>query len=110
MSVTVPPVANERVRRRSLVRRLFVANAALLTAAFLVLALTPLAVKSPLTLGIGGLLSLLGLTVLLVVNLALIRRSLTPLSRLTKTMAGVDLLRPGTRVPVYGDSEEVVQR
>ena len=90
-------------------RRLFLANAALFVAAFLVLALTPLTIKSPLTLGIGGLLSLLGLSVVLATNLALVRRSLTPLRRLTGSMRRVDLLRPGTRVPVYGDSEEVVQ-
>jgi two-component system sensor histidine kinase UhpB len=95
-------------RPRSLTRRLFVANAALIVVAFLTLALTPLTVKSPLKVGSGGIISLVGLTAVLAVNLAIIRRSLEPLSRLTASMRGVDLLRPGTRVPVYGDSEEVL--
>ena len=98
----------EHTRPTSLTRRLFIANGAVLVVAFLLLALTPLTVKSPLSLGSGGVLSLIGLTALLATNLALIRRSLQPLTRLTASMRRVDLLRPGTRVPVYGDTEEVL--
>jgi two-component system sensor histidine kinase UhpB len=86
-----------------------VANAAVIVVAFLVLALTPLTIKSPLKVGSGGLLSLFGLSAVLTVNLAIIRRSLGPLAQLTESMRGVDLLRPGTRVPVFGDSHEVIE-
>jgi two-component system sensor histidine kinase UhpB len=96
-------------RPRSLTRRLFIANAALILVTFFTLALTPLTVKSPLQVGSGGAVSLIGLTAVLAVNLTIIRRSLEPLSRLTASMRRVDLLRPGTRVPVYGDSEEVLE-
>ena len=85
------------------------ANAALITAAFLLLALTPLTLASPLSIGAGGVLSLAGLTVVLAMNLLLIRRSLRSLNRLTDSMRDVDLLRPGTRVEVHGDSAEVVE-
>ncbi len=97
------------MRTGSLARTLFVANAALLVAVFLALAFTPLTIKSPLAVGSGGALSLIGLSLLLAIDLAIIRRSLGPLSRLTDSMRRVDLLRPGTRVPVYGDSREVVE-
>ena len=92
----------------SLARKLFAANTVLLVAAFLALALTPLTIQSPLRSPSGGLLSLAGLAVVLATNLLIIRRSLGPLARLTEAMRGVDLLRPGTRVPVYGDSREVL--
>jgi two-component system sensor histidine kinase UhpB len=59
--------------------------------------------------GYGGLLSLIGLTAVLATNLAITRRSLAPLARLSASMRRVDLLRPGTRVPVYGDTAEVVE-
>ena len=84
------------------------ANAALLVVAFLLLALTPLHIVSPISgWGSGALLSLMGLAVLLGTNLVIIRRSLRPLGRLRAAMRDVDMLRPGTRVPAYGDSQEV---
>ncbi len=106
MSAIAEPA--EPGRPPSLTRRLFIANGAVLVVAFLVLAFTPITVKSPLSVGSGGLLSLVGLTALLITTLVLIHRSLRPLSRLTTSMRDVDLLRPGTRVPVYGESEEVL--
>ena len=107
-SPPAPPVRERRAQPRPLARRLFLANAALITAAFLLLALTPLTIASPLSVGAGGVLSLLGLTFVLAMNLLLIRRSLSSLNRLTDSMSDVDLLRPGTRVEVHGDSAEVV--
>jgi two-component system sensor histidine kinase UhpB len=103
------PDAATPERPRSLTRRLFIANAIVIVVAFSLLALTPLTVKSPLKVGQGGLISLVGLSIVLAVNLAMIRRSLEPLSRLTAGMRRVDLLRPGRRVPVYGDTHEVIE-
>jgi two-component system, NarL family, sensor histidine kinase UhpB len=105
----VTPDTAEREQRPALTRKLFVANAALLVVAFSVLALTPLSIQSPLKSPTGGLISLAGLGVVLITNLAIIRRSVGPLRRLTAAMRDVDLLHPGTRVPVYGDSREVIE-
>ena len=101
----------QRSRERhppSLLRQLFSTNALVLTAVFAVLALTPLAVTSPLELWYGGALSLMCLAAVLGVNLWVMRRALEPLSRLSDFMAQVRIVDDARRVPAYGNTAEVV--
>src|SRR3712207_2527640 len=48
-----------------------------------------------------------GLLVIAAVNLVLMRRAVTPLTRLTALMRRVDPLRPGERIPLLGPNSEV---
>src|SRR5919205_2151655 len=97
-----------RGRTLPLFWRLFSMNAAVLVAAFVVLALTPVTVSSPLLLS-EALILVLGLSAMLVINVVLTRRALVPVSRLSDLMEHVDLLSPGQRIPVYRESSEVVR-
>jgi two-component system, NarL family, sensor histidine kinase UhpB len=92
----------------SLFWRLFATNAAILVAASLVLALSPATVSSPLALTEAVVLAA-GLTAMLILNLVMMRRAFDPLRRLTALMRRVDPLRPGKRIPVYGDDTEVLE-
>jgi len=92
----------------SLLTRILLVNAVVLGAAALVLALSPVTVSDPLALREAVVL-VAGLTVLLIVNLVLFRRSFAPLARLTQAMRTVDLLEPGRRIPTYGDIAEVTE-
>lgn len=95
-------------RSGSLLWRLLATNAAVISAAMLFLSLSPARVPSP-----GSLESVLvliaGMTVMLVANLFLLRRALSPLRRLTDLMHRVDPLRPGERIPAYGHDAEVME-
>jgi two-component system, NarL family, sensor histidine kinase UhpB len=95
-------------RNVSLFWRVFATNAAILTVATLVLALSPATISSPLALTEAVVLSV-GLAMMLVVNLFLMRRAFVPLQRLTALMRTVDPLRPGRRIPIYGEDREVVE-
>ncbi len=95
-------------RTRPLFWRLFSMNAAVLVAASVVLALTPVTVSSPLVLSEAVIL-VAGLSAMLVVNVVLTRRALVPVSRLSDLMERVDLLSPEQRIPVYRESTEVVR-
>jgi two-component system sensor histidine kinase UhpB len=86
--------------------RVFATNAAILVIATLVLAVSPATISSPLALT-EALVLVIGLSVMLVLNLLLLRRSFVPLERLTAVMQAVDPLRPGERIPVYGPDPEV---
>ncbi len=90
----------------SLLWRLLATNAAVIGGAMAFLSLSPASVPSP-----GSLESVLvlicGMTVMLVANLFLLRRALSPLRRLTELMHRVDPLRPGERIPIYGHDAEV---
>ncbi|HYI98207.1 MAG TPA: HAMP domain-containing sensor histidine kinase [Thermoleophilaceae bacterium] len=91
----------------SLRARIFVANAAVTAIAAAVLLLTPATVSSPahlreIAIIVGGLLAIL------VINLVLLSRALSPLERLAAAMGGVELLNPGRRIPVYGSEAEIV--
>lgn len=79
--------------------RLFVPNAAVLTAACIVLTVEP---ANGRVIALAG-----GLLTLLVVNLVLMRRAFAPLVRLTGLMARVDPLRPGERISLPGPASEV---
>jgi two-component system sensor histidine kinase UhpB len=79
--------------------RLFVPNACVLVVACVVLMVEP---------ANGRIVALVGgLTIMLAVNLLLMRRAFSPLTRLMSTMNRVDPLRPGERVPVEGPPSEV---
>ena len=79
--------------------RLFVPNACVLVVACVVLIVEP---------ANGRIVALVGgLAIMLAVNLLLMRRAFTPLTRLMTTMTRVDPLRPGERVPVEGPPSEV---
>jgi two-component system sensor histidine kinase UhpB len=79
--------------------RLFVPNAAVLLAACIVLMVEP---------ANGRVVALVGgLTILLTVNLILMRRSFAPLSRLASLMHRIDPLAPGRRLPALGPESEV---
>lgn len=84
--------------------RIFAVNAAILVVAAVALAFSPATVSFPIALAEGIVLTL-GLIAILIVNLFLIRRSFTPLERLTGLMRSVDLLQPGQRVEVSGPEE-----
>jgi two-component system, NarL family, sensor histidine kinase UhpB len=89
-------------RQLPLFWRVFLANAAVLVAATLVLAVAPVKVSVPIT--FNELLVLLaGLLAMLLLNVVFLRRTLRPLRALTETMGHVDLLAPGRRVEI-GDS------
>ena len=94
--------------RLSLFWRVFLTNAAVLLVGWGVLAFSPATLESPLALWEGAV-GLAGLAVMLVVNLLLLRRVFAPLSRLTALMRRADPLRPGPRIPVYGEDAEVVE-
>jgi len=88
-----------RFRLLPLFWRVFLANAALLLAATLVLALAPVRISVPIT--FGELLVLFaGLLAMLSLNVVFLRHTLRPLRALTDTMQHVDLLAPGSRVEV----------
>lgn len=79
--------------------RLFVPNATVLGVACVVLIVEPANGRVPALVG--------GLTMMLAVNLLLMRRAVAPLTRLTELMRRVDPLHPGERIPLLGPSSEV---
>lgn len=79
--------------------RLFIPNATVLGVACVVLMVEPANGRVPALVG--------GLTVMLAANLLLIRRAVSPLTRLTSLMRRVDPLHPGERIPPLGPSSEV---
>jgi len=84
--------------------RVFLANAAILLAGILALALTPLRVSEHATL--REILDLLaGLVLMIVVNWLILRPQFRPLERLAGRMEEVDVLRGGQRVPTESSGE-----
>jgi two-component system, NarL family, sensor histidine kinase UhpB len=90
--------------RMPLAWRIFVANAAILVCAAAALALSPATVSSPIHTTEVAVLTL-GLVAILAIDLILIRRSFSPLARLTLLMRRIDLLTPGQRLDVTGPAE-----
>jgi two-component system, NarL family, sensor histidine kinase UhpB len=97
-----------RFRGVSLLTRIFLVHAAVLVAAVVALALSPVTVSDPVALHEAVVL-VGGLTLLLFMNLALFRRAFAPLAQLTQLMRTVDPLQPGRRIPVYSDDTEVAE-
>lgn len=103
MTAAPPPSRNDmrmerpRLRMASLFWKVFGLNAAVFIVAGLLLALSPLTVSSPVTLGQATTL-VAGIALMLLIDLALLRRSMAPLGELASMMRRVDPLRPGQRV------------
>jgi two-component system sensor histidine kinase UhpB len=76
--------------------RVFAINAAVLTLAATVLVVSPATISFPVALTEAAVLAV-GLTAMLGLNFALLRRALAPLERLRVLMRGTDPLRPGVR-------------
>ena len=84
--------------------RVFLANAAILLAGILALALTPLRVSGHATL--REIIDLLGgLSLMIVVNWLILRPQFRPLERLAGRMKEADVLRGGQRVPIESTGE-----
>jgi two-component system sensor histidine kinase UhpB len=94
-------------RRVSLFWRLFVAYAGVLALAVSVLVFAPVTVSVPTALTEVAVL-LAGFVVALVMYLALLRRALGPLERLTRLMRRIDPLAPGQRIDIDAGDEQVV--
>ena len=95
--------------RPSLFWRIFLPNATVLMVAWGVLAFSPAKLVSPTVAPLEFAAGLAGLIVIFVVNVLVLRRELAPIARLRSMMSTADPLRPGRRIPVYGDSAEVVE-
>lgn len=90
----------------SLLGRIFVANAAILSLAAFALVLSPATVSFPVAAAEAAIV-VVGLAAMLALNLVVLRRALRPLSRLTSLMGDVDLLHPGQRISVDRADVEV---
>jgi two-component system sensor histidine kinase UhpB len=87
----------------------FLTNAAILLAGWAVLAFSPASVKSPLDALNEAAVGLFGLTLMLVLNLVLLRRAFGPLRRLARLMGEFDPLRPGPRGDVEPGVAELTE-
>ena len=90
--------------RLPLLWRVFAINAALLVAATLLLALTPITIHARIAI-VEGLDLAVALVVMLAANLLLLRPTLRPIDRLVERMRKIDLLQPGQRIPERGGVE-----
>src|SRR5919201_3590239 len=90
----------------SLFRRVFLLNAALLVAAGVLVAVSPITVSTPVRIFDEVVLGV-GTFVLLVANYLLLRPAFKPLERLAERMKNVDLLRPGRPLEPSGSPEIV---
>ena len=84
-------------RGPSLLWLVFLANAAVLVVALLLLTFSPITIDAPIKTGQFALL-LAGFLALLALNLVLLRRVLSPLFELTNLMGSIDPDRPGRRL------------
>jgi two-component system, NarL family, sensor histidine kinase UhpB len=96
-SLAARPREAGRRRRLSLLWWVFLANAAVLVVALLLLTFSPITIDAPIKTGQFVLL-LAGFLALLALNLVLLRRVLSPLLELTNLMGSVDPDRPGRRL------------
>jgi two-component system sensor histidine kinase UhpB len=86
---------------RSLGARTFLAGAAVLAIAFVLLVVTPVQVSAPIRAGEVAIL-LGGLAAMLAIELLLLRRALAPLRHLSEQMESVDLRHPQRRLTATG--------
>ena len=86
--------------RLSLHWRIFAVNALVLVVAALLLALSPVTIHAPIRLYELAIL-VGGLIVMLIADIALVRRTLEPLRRLARLMTVVDPMSPGRRAPDF---------
>lgn len=102
-----PPGGRERTSRTpttALFWRLFGFNALVFVAGAAILVLSPATVSAPIALTEVAILTV-GSALMLAANGVLLRRTLRPLDGLTALMERVDLLRPGQRLSVSGDTD-----
>jgi two-component system sensor histidine kinase UhpB len=92
----------------TLLRRIFVANAAIFALAAVALVVSPATVSFPVAAAEAAVV-VVGLVAMLALNFVVLRRTLRPLACLTGVMGDVDLLRPGQRIAVEGGDAEVDQ-
>ena len=106
--VSVAPEESTRSRQQRirLFWRVFGANAAVLVAAFVLLALSPATVSFPIGAREAVVLCI-GLFALLVSNLVLLRRAFASFDRLVRFLRGVQPDQPGARAPVDGAGPDV---
>jgi two-component system sensor histidine kinase UhpB len=93
----LPEAGAPAPRRVGLLWRVFLANAAIVLVAALLLAVTPVTISGRITAAeLAGL--LVALVLMLGLNLVVLRRVLLPLNRLTELMTDIDPDRPGRRL------------
>lgn len=97
---------NLRPATPSLVWRVFLVNAGILLAASMALLFTPVTVSSPAAAREVAAIAT-GLCLMLLLDLALVRRAFAPLHRLAREMERFDPLQPGRRAPVDRSDAEV---
>ncbi len=102
-------LSGEQQGRPALFWRVFVTNAAILLAGWAVLAFSPASVQSPLDALDEAAVGLAGVTLMLVVNLLLLRRAFAPLRRLARLMGEFNPLRPGPRGQVEAGVAEMTE-
>jgi two-component system sensor histidine kinase UhpB len=93
-------------RLASLFWRTFGANAIVFIAAAMLLVFTPFTISFPTTLDQAAIIAG-GTAVLVLINLALVRRSLEPVRALADTMRSVDPLKPGARVQLDSGDRDI---
>jgi two-component system, NarL family, sensor histidine kinase UhpB len=98
--------ARHRRARLSLLSRVVLANAAVLTVVTLLLLFSPIEINAPVTQN-QAIILVVGFVVSLTVSVLLLRRVVAPVRRLAETMRSVDPLEPGRRLPVSGANTEV---
>jgi two-component system, NarL family, sensor histidine kinase UhpB len=91
---------------RSLYLRVLLINAAILVAATLVLAFTPVTVSSPLRSGQADVL-VIGVVISVIANGVLLRVGLAPPDRMKAAMRNADVLQPGRRLPAESGISEL---
>lgn len=102
--MAAPTIRRGRSPATALFWRLLLLDALVLVTAAAVLALSPLTVSAPVLLTEVSVLAV-GLVLTLVATAVLLRASLRPLDGLAELMARVDLLRPGERLAVRGNTD-----
>ncbi len=95
-------------RRTPLLWRILATNAVVVTASVAVIGFSPASIPAPVNLR-SALVIVAGIIIVLVANLFLLRRALTPLLRLTELMGRADPLLPGERLPEHGGDAEVIE-
>src|SRR3954453_15580927 len=98
--------ARPRRARLSLLSRVVLANAAVLTVVTLLLLFSPIEINAPVTQN-QAIILVVGFVVSLTVSVVLLRRVVAPVRRLAETMRSVDPLKPGRRLPVSGANTDV---
>jgi two-component system sensor histidine kinase UhpB len=93
----IEPSPTKRSRPPSLLWLVFLANGSVLVIALLLLTFSPIEIDAPIE-GDQFALLLAGFVVLVVLNLLILRRVLSPLLQLTELMSSIDPDRPGRRL------------